>query len=105
MLSIGNFGKEETMHMLRTMEKHLTIGSESLGSVMHDHEVEFPGQGRTALMRMHSTLHQKQPPTDDPDCPKEVKLAKRIECMAGNKAVVGNTKERFNLKEAQSGKS
>ena len=74
-------------------------------SVAHDHEVEFPGQGRTALMRKHSILHLKEMPIGDPDCPKEVKLAKQIKCMIGNKAAAGDTQEEFNHEEVESGDS
>ena len=37
--------------------------------------------------------------SNDPDCPEEVKLAKRIKCMIGNKAAVCNAKEEFKLTE------
>ena len=72
---------------------------------MHDHEIEFPGHDRAALMRKHSTLCQKQTPTGDPDYPEEVKLAKQIKCQIGNKAAVGDAKEEFNLKEIKFGES
>ena len=84
------------MCLLRIMEKHLSIGSEGWKSVMHDQEIEFPHQGRTAPMREHSTLHKKQMPTSDPDCPKDVKLAKQTKHMIGNKAAVGDAEEEIN---------
>ena len=80
----------------------MPIGFESFKDVVLEHKLEFPGQGRPALMRKHTTtLHQKQTPTDDPDCPGEVKLAKQIEHMTGSKTAVGDAKEEFNLKQAE----
>ena len=89
----GNLGKEGTMNLLRIIEKHLPIGSEDWEDVVLEHGLHFPGRGRTALMRKCSTLCQKQIPTGDPNCPEEVKLAKRIKHMILNKAAVGDAEE------------
>ena len=94
MPGVGNFGKEETMHLLMLAEKHSPIGSEGWKGVVLEHEIHFPGRGETALvMRKCSTLCQKQIPTGDPNCPEEVKLAKRIKHMILNKAAVGDAEE------------
>ena len=55
---VGNFSKWEIMHLLRITEKHSPIRSQGWKNVAHDHEVEFPGQGRTALMRKHPILEE-----------------------------------------------
>ena len=94
------------MHLLRIVERLLPTGSEgSKKSVVHDHEMEFPGHGSTALMRKCSTLQQEQSPTGDPDCPEEVKFAKQIKCVIGNKAAVVDTEEGFNLEDGKFGES
>ena len=87
------------MQLLRVMEQHLPIGSEGWKSVVCDHEMGFLGSNRAVLMRKCSTLHQKQMPTGDPDCPKEVKLAKQTKHVIGNKAAEGDSEEEFNPEE------
>ena len=101
----GDFGKEQTMHLLKIIKKHLPVGSEGWKGVVLEHELHFPGRGRTALMRRHFTLRRKQVPTGDPGCPRVVKLARRIKHVICNKAAVGFVEEEFNLKDAGFGES
>ena len=56
-------------------------------------------------MRKYATLYRKPIPTGDPNCPEEVKLAKRIKYLIGNKASVGDAEEEFNLEEIEFGES
>ena len=104
-IGVGNFSKEETMHMLRIVERVLPIGSEGWKAVEAEHADEYPARCKNALMRKYATLYRKPIPTGDPNCPEEVKLAKRIKYMIGNKAAIGNAEEEFNLEEIEFGES
>ena len=101
---IGNFGKEETMDLLQVIEEFLSIGSEGWNSVKTEHQTQLSGQGETALTRKFHPLLQSNP-AGDPDCPEEVKLAKQIKHLTGNKIDLGETGEKFSLKEVELGKS
>ena len=102
---IGNFGKEETMHMLGMIETVLPIGPEGWMSMESEHGVQFLGRRRSALVRKCSTLHRRQIPTVDPDFPEEVKLANQIRHLIGNTVALGDVEEEFDFKEAGLGKS
>ena len=95
------------MHLLMLCKKHLPIGSEGWKGVAPEHKIHFPGWGRSAPARKFSTLAQRQIPTGDPDCPEEVKLARRVKCVTGSKAaVLGDAEDQeSNLEEVEFGEN
>ena len=94
------------MHTLGIIKKQLPIGSKGWKSIQLGHKTEFPGRSRTVLMRGHSTLHHKQIPTGNSDCPEEVRLAKWIKHLTGNEAALRNVmRGGFDPEEVESGVS
>ena len=84
------------MHMLRIIKKQLPIGLEGWKSVQLRRGTEFPGCGRTALTRNHSTLCCKA---------EDGKHAKQIKHLVGNKTTLGDVEEELNLEEVEFGES
>ena len=64
---IGNFTKEETFHLLGTIETILPIGSEAWMTVKQEHRASHPGRCKTAVMRKYAALYRKTIPTGDPN--------------------------------------
>jgi hypothetical protein len=88
------------MSMLRLMQLHLPIGDEAWKAVALEHSEAYPLRAdRHAIMRKYGNLHRKPIPTGDPNCPEEVRFAKRIKFEIGNKASVGDAEEAFELEE------
>jgi len=71
----------EVMSFLDLMEKHLPIGPQEWGHVETAHADSFPEGMRDAhsLRRKFNSLIKSKSPTGDPNCPPDVKKAKRIQ--------------------------
>jgi hypothetical protein len=95
----GNWSKDETMHMLSIVQRILPIGAEKWDAVVAEHSNEYPGRCKNGIMRKYTTLHRRTIPTGDPNCPEEVRLAKRLKYEIGNSATIGDADERFALKQ------
>jgi hypothetical protein len=93
------------MHMLGIMDRVLPIGSEQWDSVVAEHSNDYPGRCKNGLMRKYSSLHRRPIPTGDPNCPEEVRLAKRIKYAIGNKASLGDAEEEFDIEGVVHGES
>eukprot|EP00535_Pseudo-nitzschia_heimii_P000647 CAMPEP_0197178980 /NCGR_PEP_ID=MMETSP1423-20130617/4081_1 /TAXON_ID=476441 /ORGANISM="Pseudo-nitzschia heimii, Strain UNC1101" /LENGTH=224 /DNA_ID=CAMNT_0042628813 /DNA_START=109 /DNA_END=780 /DNA_ORIENTATION=+ len=102
---VGNFTKEETVHLLRIVEWLLPIGTEGWKTVETKQSENSPSRCKNALMRKYSTLQQKKNPTGNPNMPEEVRLTKRFKHLIGDKAFMGDADEEFNLEEVGFGES
>ena len=103
----ANYSKDETMDLLRCIEKILPIGCEEWNMVVQEHGQKYPNSHRDkgAVVRKYSTLHRKTIPTGNPACPEEVRLAKHIKYKIGDKACLGDAEEDFVLEEVGFGES
>jgi hypothetical protein len=74
------FTQAEVTYMLETIEAQLPIGQEEWEEVASIHSEVFPTQNRDPLSirRKFMSLCNKRQPTGDPNCPAEVRAAKRI---------------------------
>ena len=61
------------------------------------HSETYPYRDVRSIRRKFTSLHRRNIPTGDPDCPEEVKLAKRVFYLLGQKAAVGDGEEEFEL--------
>jgi hypothetical protein len=105
-VGVNNWTKEETMSMLRLMDRILPIGPDEWKQVTIEHAEDYPFRNdKAALVRKYSTLHRKPIPTGNPDCPEEVKLAKRIRFKIGNRASIGDVEENFDFEKVEFGES
>jgi hypothetical protein len=103
---VHNWTKEETMSMLSLVKDMKPIGDEAWKDVAAEHAKDYPFRSdKYALMRKYGNLHRKPIPTGDPDCPEEVKFAKRIKYLIGNKADCGDADEEFDLRKVKHGES
>jgi hypothetical protein len=100
-----NWSRDETMHMLSIVQQLLPIGAEQWDAVVAEHSNEYPGRCKNGIMRKYTALHRKGIPTGDPNCPEDVRLAKRIKYELGNKAAVGDAEEEFVIREVAHGVS
>lgn len=75
-----NFSEKEISDLLDAVEEFLPIGQNEWENVTQQHSALYPDRERTkeTLRRKYNLLHSKGPPTGDPDCPPNVRRAKRI---------------------------
>ena len=95
----SDYSVEEVLHFLNLMEEILPIGSQEWDQLLQLHLVDFPTTGRTvdSLRRKYASLHRKKIPTGDPECPVEVKKAKRVKRLIGIKADLGCGEEEMDI--------
>jgi hypothetical protein len=76
----AGFGRDEVSCFLDAIEKHLPISPNEWDMVEIHHAKYYPDSARTkdSLKRKFLTLHRTKIPTGDPNCPIEVRRAKRI---------------------------
>ena len=92
------------MYLLSVLEEVLPIGPEEWDEVVNKHAVGcrwIPGRDVDSIRRKFASLHRKQIPTGDPNMPEDVKLAKRIKYMIGDKANIGDGEEEYQLEQAE----
>ena len=75
----------------------MPIGPSEWNKVVETHAVDYPGRTDTSIRRKYNSLHRVTVPTGDPNCPDEVKQAKRIKYSIGQKAAIGGGEEDFDL--------
>eukprot|EP00536_Pseudo-nitzschia_multiseries_P018265 jgi/Psemu1/54828/gm1.54828_g len=98
---VTNYSKTELIELLHTIRSILPIGPEQWNQVTQIHRDNFPDTDRTVpnLRGKYTNLYQKQMPTGDPNCPEEVKLAKKIRRLIYEKAGIGNGEEALDMEE------
>ena len=76
----SGYSRQEVDSFLDTAEVHLPIGQEECEAVAAVHAVRFPDKQRDyiSLRRKFHKLSKTGPGTGDPNCPTEVRQAKRI---------------------------
>ena len=90
----------ELMHMLEVMHGILPIGPQEWDMVVEAHTAQYPGRDVESLRRKYTSLHRKKIPTGDPNIPPEVRLAKRVKHLIGDKAEVCDGTDEFNMIDA-----
>jgi hypothetical protein len=93
----SNYGIEETTCLLDIMERILPIGPDEWKRVVDEHSITYCGRTLTSIRRRYQTLYRKQAPTGSPNMPEDVRQAKRIKHKIGNKAMLGDGQEEFDL--------
>ena len=97
----GNYSKDEVMYLLSVLEEVLPIGPDEWETVVTKHAIGYPGRDVDSIRRKFESLHRKQIPTGDPNMPEEVRLAKRVKYMIGDKANIGDGEEDYQLEQAE----
>ena len=92
-----NFTQEECVNFLLIMEEILPIGPHDWDRVASNHAATFPGRDVNSLRRKYTSLYRRTIPTGDPNCPEEVRLAKKVMRDIGDRAAVGVETEHFEL--------
>jgi hypothetical protein len=92
-----NYTREEMTNFLDIMEGVLPIGGEEWDEVFQQHSVLYPGRDINSLRRKYGALYRKGIPTGDPNCPPEVRQAKRVKYKIGDKANIGDGEEEYDL--------
>jgi hypothetical protein len=94
-----DYTKEELLHFLNIALSIKPISQEAWEMVLAEHNVEFGHKNRTveSLRRKYAQLHRKKIPTGDPECPEEVKLAKRVKYAICTAADIGDGVEHMNI--------
>ena len=88
------------MHMLEVMHGILPIGPQEWDMVVEAHTAHYPGRDVESLRRKYTSLHRKKIPTGDPNIPPEVRLAKRVKHLIGDKAEVCDGTDEYNMIDA-----
>ena len=95
---VGNYGRVETKYMLDAMEKIVPIGPEEWNRVMEEHDELYPGKRTVdSIRRRFMNLHRKSAPTGSPNMPDDVRQAKKIKRLIGNKSQLGDGEDEFDL--------
>ena len=100
-----NYSHGELMSLLHVLEVELPIGEMAWKKVAQRHAETFPHRTVQSIRRKFTSLHRKSIPTGNPQCPPEVKLAKRVHYLLGDKASIGDGEEEFVLEELKCGES
>ena len=81
--------------MLETIEAQLPIGQEEWEEVASIHSEVYPTQNRDPLSirRKFMSLCNKRQPTGDPNCPAEVRAAKRIHRLIEHRSDATNLQD------------
>lgn len=88
---------QEKLGFLNVMMDILPIGPNEWERAVERHSVTYPGQDINSIRRKYHTLHHRQIPIGDPNCPSDVKLAKRVKYTIGDKADIGDGEEKFDM--------
>ena len=96
----NNYSNEELDCMLTLLEQHLPCDQEEWQLVLGKHNSaseEWWGRDVFSLKRKYQTLHRKKTPTGDPNCPPNVRRAKRIHYRIKDKCEIGDVEEEINI--------
>eukprot|EP00536_Pseudo-nitzschia_multiseries_P000441 jgi/Psemu1/1004/gm1.1004_g len=88
----SNYSRAKLLQVLNTIKELLPISPNEWDAVALIHKDKFSETDRNAqnLCRKYTNLHRRQIPTGNPNCPEEVKLAKKIKKLIVDRAhVVG----------------
>jgi len=81
-----NYGEDELLHLFQIMERIIPIGKEEWDRTEMEHNKTFPGRTAQQLRRQYNEKAKKSIPTGNPNCPAEVKAAKRVRRLMIEKA-------------------
>ena len=79
------------------MQKIKPIGPYEWEEVADAHSQQYPGRDVESLRRKYTTTHMRKVPTGDPTCPAEVRLAKRVKMLIGEKADLGEAENEYDM--------
>ena len=92
-----NYSKDEVMNFLYVMKDILPIGPDEWQRVVDNHTLLYEGRDVDSIRRKFASLHRRQIPTGDPAMPEEVRLAKHVKYLIGDKANIGDVEDEFEL--------
>ena len=93
----GKYFTEELLNLFSIMSTILPIGPIEWEKVTETHSVKFPGRDTDSLRRKYTSTHRRKVPTGDPDCPPEVREAKRVKMAIGSKAELADCANEFDM--------
>ena len=93
----GRYSKKELLHLFDAMQKIKPIGPYEWEEVADAHSQQYPGRDVESLRRKYVTTHRRKVPTGDPTCPAEVRLAKRVKVLIGEKADLDEAENVFDM--------
>ena len=97
----GKYFTDELLNLFSIMAQILPIGPIEWDKVTERHSVKFPGRDTDSLRRKYTSTHRRKVPTGDPNCPPEVREAKRLKMAIGSKAELADCATEFDM-EAES---
>ena len=80
----------ELLHLFQVMECVLPIGPMEWEMVLEGRLENYPGRDIDSLQCNYTSTHRKKIPTCDLNMPAEVKLAKKVNYLIGDKAELGD---------------
>eukprot|EP00536_Pseudo-nitzschia_multiseries_P011901 jgi/Psemu1/30446/gm1.30446_g len=91
--------KGHSQELLHTLKGILPVGPKEWAQVAQIHKDNFPDTDRSVqdLHRKYGDLYPKKAPTGNPNCPKEVKLAKRVKWLIKGNKGVGDGHESYKM--------
>ena len=92
-----NFTQDELLNLFSIMEDIKPIGPDEWEKVVNEHSVMYPGRDVDSICRKFINCHRKKVPTGDPDCPEEIRLAKRVKYLIGDRANLGGGQEEYDM--------
>ena len=84
-------------HFLTILEEVLPIGPDKWEEVTGRHSEVFPGRDTDTLRHKYNTLHRRRCPTEDPNIPFDVAIAKRVKYKIGERVALGGGNEHYDL--------
>eukprot|EP00536_Pseudo-nitzschia_multiseries_P014811 jgi/Psemu1/40201/gm1.40201_g len=98
---IGNYTKPELENLFRCLRSILPIGPEEWDAVASLHAEKYPGRDTDSIRNKYIRLYRKKMPTGDPIKSWDVKQAKEIKYLIGDRASILNGEERLDLKTGE----
>ena len=75
----------------------MPIGPYKWEQVADEYSQQYLGRDVESLRRKYTTMHRRKVPTRDLTCPPEVRLAKRVKVMIGEKADLGEGEREYDM--------
>ena len=87
----------ELLDLFEVMARILPIGPLEWEKVAELHGKQWPGRDVESLRRKYTNTHRRKAPTEQPDCPPELRGTKLVNAAIGSKAELTDCTEEYDM--------
>ena len=93
----GKYFSDELLHLFSVMATIHPICPIEWDKVMEIHNNKIPGRESESLRHKYTSTHRRKVPTEDPECPLEVRETTLVKLAIGNKAELANYDKEYDM--------